>query len=113
MTITTKAIQLTETRLKQLDPSDMLGKTLELDKQLQRGIEIADEFLLHNKLRPEPMLDWFGLGGSAVSGDLLQAFGLNRLRWMDAFSSAGTHVNLICHVSCAAIQATLLKLCKL
>lgn len=76
MTITTKAIQLTETRLKQLDPSDMLGKTLELDKQLQRGIEIADEFLLHNKLRPEPMLDWFGLGGSAVSGDLLQAFGV-------------------------------------
>lgn len=76
MTITTKAIQLTETRLKQLDPGDMLGKTLELDKQLARGREIADEFLLHNKLRPEPMLDWFGLGGSAVSGDLLQAFGL-------------------------------------
>jgi glucose/mannose-6-phosphate isomerase len=76
MTITTKAIQLTETRLKQIDPSDMLGKTLELDKQIQRGIEIADEFLLHNKLRPEPLLDWFGLGGSAVSGDLLQAFGM-------------------------------------
>lgn len=76
MTITTKAIQLTETRLRQLDPNDMLGKTLELDQQLQRGIEIADEFLLHHKLRPEPMLDWFGLGGSAVSGDLLQAFGL-------------------------------------
>jgi len=76
MTITTKAIQLTETRLKQIDPSDMLGKTLELDKQLRRGHEIADEFLLHNKLRAEALLDWFGLGGSAVSGDLLQAFGL-------------------------------------
>ncbi|MBK6766345.1 MAG: hypothetical protein IPG71_08515 [bacterium] len=76
MTITTKAIQLTETRLKQLDPSNMLGMTLELDQQLVRGCEIADEFLLHNKLREEPLLDWFGLGGSAVSGDLLQAFGL-------------------------------------
>jgi len=76
MTITTKAIQLTETRLKQLDPGNMLGMTLELDQQLVRGREIADEFLLHNRLREEPLLDWFGLGGSAVSGDLLQAFGL-------------------------------------
>lgn len=76
MTITTKAINLTETRLKQLDPGDMLGKTLELAGQLERGHEIADEFLLHHQMLDEPKLDWFGLGGSAVSGDLLQAFGL-------------------------------------
>ncbi|MCB9366044.1 MAG: hypothetical protein H6506_04170 [Calditrichaeota bacterium] len=76
MTITNKAINLTETRLKQLDPSDMLGKTLELAHQLERGHEIAEEFLLHHRLRDEPKLDWFGLGGSAVSGDLLQGFGL-------------------------------------
>lgn len=110
MTITTKAIQLTETRLKQLDPSDMLGKTLELDKQIQRGIEIADEFLLHNKLRPEPMLDWFGLGGSAVSGDLLQAFGVEPpaidVRLFVRRHSRASHLpRLVCSYSGNTVEA--------
>jgi glucose/mannose-6-phosphate isomerase len=75
MTITNKQVQITETRVKQGDPSDMLGKTLELAEQIERGRDIAREFLKSNRLAPVPQLDWFGLGGSAVSGDLLQAFG--------------------------------------
>ncbi len=70
------SINLTAQRLAQLDPTDMLGKTLELAEQLQAGAALADQFLAQNSLSAEPLLDWCGLGGSAVAGDLLQAFGL-------------------------------------
>jgi len=69
-------INLTAQRLAQLDPSDMLGKTLELADQLVRGAALADAFLAQQSLSVEPLLDWCGLGGSAVAGDLLKGFGL-------------------------------------
>lgn len=70
-----KNINISPDRLRTLDPGDMLGKTLELPDQIERGIELGIEFADKHKLEPLSELDWFGLGGSAVAGDLLQGFG--------------------------------------
>ncbi|MBU0692372.1 hypothetical protein KKH18_11250, partial [bacterium] len=70
-----KSVNLDESRLKSLDPGDMLGKTLELPEQLERGLELGTKFF---RKYPHPRfehVDWVGLGGSAVAGDLLQGFG--------------------------------------
>lgn len=70
-----KSVNLDETRLKSLDPGDMLGKTLGLPEQLERGLEIGTKFF---RKHPHPRferVDWVGLGGSAVAGDLLQGCG--------------------------------------
>jgi glucose/mannose-6-phosphate isomerase len=71
----TLKINLTPERLRSLDGSDMLGKTLELPQQIRTGMHLGRDFLQQHKLEKIGALDWFGLGGSAVAGDLLQAFG--------------------------------------
>jgi glucose/mannose-6-phosphate isomerase len=68
-------INLSPDRLKSLDPDDMLGKTLELPAQIATGIALGREFLKSHALKPVTDLDWCGLGGSAVAGDLLQGLG--------------------------------------
>jgi glucose/mannose-6-phosphate isomerase len=68
-------VNLSEDRLRTLDPQDMLGKTLELPQQIARGWELGADFLRKHPLPVVSELDWFGLGGSAVAGDLLQGFG--------------------------------------
>jgi len=54
----------------------MLGKTLELPQQILSGMELGSDFIRAHKLKKLDALDWFGLGGSAVAGDLLQGLGL-------------------------------------
>ena len=66
---------LTEERLRALDPGNMLGMTLELPQQIERGLKLGREFARSHALRKLDEVDWMGLGGSAVAGDLLQAFG--------------------------------------
>jgi glucose/mannose-6-phosphate isomerase len=66
---------LTEDRLRTLDPGNMLGMTLELPQQIERGLVLGREFARSHSLRKLDEVDWMGLGGSAVAGDLLQAFG--------------------------------------
>ena len=68
-------INLTEERLRALDPGNMLGMTLELPQQIERGLALGREFARRHALRKLDEVDWMGLGGSAVAGDLLQAFG--------------------------------------
>lgn len=68
-------INLSEDRLRSVDPANMLGMTLELPRQIERGLEIGREFARRNSLAKPTELDWVGLGGSAVAGDLLQGFG--------------------------------------
>jgi glucose/mannose-6-phosphate isomerase len=68
-------INLTTDRIRTLDPGDMLGKTLELPRQILRGLDLGLEFLKKYELKRPAALDWCGLGGSAVAGDLLQGFG--------------------------------------
>jgi len=70
-----KHINLTLERIRSLDPGDMLGKTLELPKQILDGMRIGREFTEAHALEPVTELEWVGLGGSAVAGDLLQGFG--------------------------------------
>lgn len=69
-------INLTEDRLRNLDAGNMLGKTLELPQQVVSGLELGQGFVRAHDLKQLDALDWFGLGGSAVAGDLLQGFGL-------------------------------------
>ena len=68
--------QLTPSRIASLDPGDMLGKTLELPKQIESGLSLGDDFALQGKLSMPPELDWYGLGGSAIVGDLVQGLQL-------------------------------------
>jgi glucose/mannose-6-phosphate isomerase len=68
-------INLTADRLHSLDPGNMLGMTLELPQQIERGLELGREFARSHDLPKLDEVDWMGLGGSAVAGDLLQAFG--------------------------------------
>ncbi|MDD5087353.1 MAG: SIS domain-containing protein [bacterium] len=70
-----KHINLTRERIRSLDPGDMLGKTLELPRQILDGMRIGREFTERRALEPVAELEWVGLGGSAVAGDLLQGFG--------------------------------------
>lgn len=70
-----KHINLTLERIRSLDPGDMLGKTLELPKQILAGMKIGREFCEAHALERITELEWVGLGGSAVAGDLLQGFG--------------------------------------
>jgi glucose/mannose-6-phosphate isomerase len=68
-------INLTEDRLRSLDPGHMLRMTLELPQQIEKGLALGREFARSHSLRKLDEVDWMGLGGSAVAGDLLQAFG--------------------------------------
>ncbi|MBU0509162.1 hypothetical protein KKH27_10040 [bacterium] len=70
-----KHINLTSERVRSLDPGDMLGKTLELPQQILTGLRIGREFIEAHALERIAELEWVGLGGSAVAGDLLQGFG--------------------------------------
>lgn len=67
---------LSTERVKNLDPGDMLGKTLELGTQLERGLQLGKEFAEREKLTLPAELDWYGLGGSAIVGDLIEGFQL-------------------------------------
>jgi glucose/mannose-6-phosphate isomerase len=69
--------QLTPSRIASLDPGDMLGKTLELPKQIERGLSLGNDFVRQAKLSMPPELDWYGLGGSAIVGDLVQGLQLS------------------------------------
>ncbi len=55
----------------------MLGKTLELPEQIQRGMVLGKEFSRKHPLMRPDAVDWIGLGGSAVAGDLITAFGMH------------------------------------
>ncbi len=68
--------QLTSSRIASLDPGDMLGKTLELPKQIERGLLLGNDFAQQAKLSMPQELDWYGLGGSAIVGDLVQGLQL-------------------------------------
>jgi glucose/mannose-6-phosphate isomerase len=70
-----KPINISAERLKTLDSHDTLGATLELPAQIQRGFELGRAFArTHDLARPDA-IDWYGLGGSAVAGDLLRGYG--------------------------------------
>jgi glucose/mannose-6-phosphate isomerase len=71
-----RRINLTLERIQSLDSGDMLGKTLELPQQIERGLELGDAFAKAHDLAKPLVADWIGLGGSAVAGDLLQGFGI-------------------------------------
>jgi glucose/mannose-6-phosphate isomerase len=68
-------LNLTPERLKALDPKDMLGKTLELPKQIVAGMKLGRAFAHEHSLARPESVEWFGLGGSAIAGDVLQAMG--------------------------------------
>jgi glucose/mannose-6-phosphate isomerase len=68
-------INLTEERMAALDPGKMLGMTLELPAQIERGLELGANFVSRYNLERIADVDWMGLGGSAVAGDLMQGFG--------------------------------------
>ncbi|MFZ5434154.1 MAG: SIS domain-containing protein [Calditrichota bacterium] len=70
-----KHINLTAERVRSLDPHDMLGKTLELPEQILKGLELGGEFAAAHTLEAISDVEWIGLGGSAIAGDLLKAFG--------------------------------------
>ncbi len=55
----------------------MLAKTLELPKQIERGLELGKSFSRDFSLTRPDTVDWIGLGGSAVAGDLITAFGFH------------------------------------
>jgi glucose/mannose-6-phosphate isomerase len=67
---------LTTSRIGSLDPDDMLSKTLELPRQIEVGIALGKDFFRKKKLALPDELDWFGLGGSAMVGDLINGFHL-------------------------------------
>lgn len=70
-----KNINISPERLKTLDSHNTLGATLELPEQIRRGFELGRAFArTHDLARPDAV-DWYGLGGSAVAGDLLRAYG--------------------------------------
>jgi len=68
---------LTASQIRTLDPDDMLGKTLELGRQIETGIALGKDFAAKTELTLPPQLDWFGLGGSAIVGDLIEGLGLS------------------------------------
>ena len=68
---------LTVSQMRTLDPDDMLGKTLELGRQIETGITLGKDFAGRTKLTLPSQLDWFGLGGSAIVGDLIEGFSLS------------------------------------
>ena len=69
--------QLTPSRISSLDEGDMLGKTLELPQQIERGLSLGKDFAPQAKQPTPPELDWYGLGGSAIVGDLVQGLQLS------------------------------------
>jgi glucose/mannose-6-phosphate isomerase len=68
---------LTSSKVKTLDPDDMLGKTLELGRQIEQGIALGRDWAATTDLDLPSQLDWFGLGGSAIVGDLVDGFGVS------------------------------------
>ncbi|MBI5058394.1 hypothetical protein HZB60_01285 [candidate division KSB1 bacterium] len=70
-----KHLNISAERLRTLDSQDMLGKTLELPDQVRRGFELGHAFARNHSLSRPDAVEWYGLGGSAVAGDLVQAFG--------------------------------------
>jgi glucose/mannose-6-phosphate isomerase len=106
----TLKINLTPERLHSLDASDMLGKTLELPQQIRTGIDLSRAFLQKHKLEKIGALDWFGLGGSAVAGDLLQAFGFEPPAFplhifVQRFPRASAERRLVCSYSGNTIES--------
>ncbi|MBM3324602.1 MAG: hypothetical protein FJY66_02940 [Calditrichaeota bacterium] len=67
---------LTNSQIASLDPGNMLGKTLELARQIEISIGLGKDFLKEKRLKLPPELDWFGLGGSAMVGDLIEGLNL-------------------------------------
>ncbi|MFH1011700.1 MAG: SIS domain-containing protein [bacterium] len=67
---------MTTSQIASLDPGDMLGKTLELARQIEIGIGLGRDFLKEKRLTLPAELDWFGLGGSAIVGDLMDGLHL-------------------------------------
>lgn len=107
------SINLTAQRLAQLDPTDMLGKTLELAGTTASGRGAGRPVLRAVQFSAEPLLDWCGLGGSAVAGDLLQAFGLEPPGWMRGFSCGAGSALPPFPAWSAAIRAILWNRCML
>jgi glucose/mannose-6-phosphate isomerase len=70
-----KHLNISAERLRTLDSHDMLGKTLELPAQVRRGFELGRAFARNHTLMRPDAIEWYGLGGSAVAGDLVQSFG--------------------------------------
>jgi bifunctional phosphoglucose/phosphomannose isomerase len=68
--------RLTPSRIRTVDPGDMLGKTLELGHQIDQGLTLGKDFVKKSHLPVPQELDWFGLGGSAIVGDLIEGLGL-------------------------------------
>ena len=101
---------LTAARLCSLDPGDMLGKARELPEQIRTGMNLGRDFLQKHKLEKVGALDWFGLGGSAVAGDLLQAFGFEPpafpLRiFVQRFPRSSAERRLVCSYSGNTIES--------
>jgi glucose/mannose-6-phosphate isomerase len=67
---------LTPSQIRAIDPDDMLGKTLELGHQIEQGLTLGKDFVKKSHLPVPEELDWFGLGGSAIVGDLIEGLGL-------------------------------------
>lgn len=67
---------LTSSQIESIDPGDMLGKTLELGRQIEQGLTLGKTFAREAKLAVPAELDWFGLGGSAIVGDLVEGLAL-------------------------------------
>lgn len=66
---------LTPSQTQAIDPGDMLGKTLELGHQIDQGLTLGRNLAKKSHLPVPEELDWFGLGGSAIVGDLIEGLG--------------------------------------
>ena len=103
-------LNLTPDRLRAIDAHDMLGKTLELPRQLIAGAELGRAFVKAHELSTPDAVDWYGLGGSAIAGDMLQALGYEppavglRLA-VQRFPRAADHLRIICSYSGDTIEA--------
>ncbi len=103
-------LNLTSDRLRAIDASDMLSKTLELPRQIQTGAALAREFLKQNELSAPETLDWYGLGGSAIAADIFQALGyeppaLNLRLSVQRYPRQMDSLRIVCSYSGDTIEA--------
>ena len=105
-----KPINISPDRIRSLDPGDMLGKTLELPQQILKGLDLGHDFVHGHSLKTPQAVDWCGLGGSAVAGDLLQGFGLEPptlpLRiTVQRYPRASTDMRFVCSYSGNTVES--------
>ncbi len=103
-------LNLTSERLQATDANDMLGKTLELSPQIRTGQELARDFLKNNTLSVPEAVDWYGLGGSAIAADVLQALGyeppaLNLRMSVQRYPRLLDSMRIVCSYSGDTIEA--------